>query len=297
MALTTDEQELLDFALSSLPPWFSAPERDFAIEGGMAKQAGAARAQNAYWFGQALISTATGPTADTPDWLGQHAKDRGTRRQAGESDEALRIRLRQYPDALTRPLLLAIAQGMIDDAGVSGTVAMLELRKDRAFFGVNEPMSGTGGTFVSVDANTAKFTPDVLPWPRPPFQGAALAPPVTYKLVISGASNAFNNGTHPVQAMVGDAAEYLVLSMGAGHDATVSWRVDRYDEDDNLLTEGSGRARAYLSRGFRMGAGYPTILLTLPYGTSAALAASVLEAMRQRKAAGVRVIVERRLTP
>jgi hypothetical protein len=303
MALTDDEQELLDFALASLPHWFSAPERDFAIEGGMAKQLGAAKAQIAYWFGQTLITSATGPGVDTPDWLNQHAKDRGTRRQASESDGALRIRLRQYPDALTRELLLAIAQDMIDEAGVSGTVAMVELRRDRAHLVTNAPQSGVGSIFAAsvlypgkrLVAGSAGIAEG---WLAPPLfgQGVVHLGDVAHKIVIAGAS-AGNNGTFAIEALEGNSA---VITNGSAVDEVkpfATWRVDRYDADGNLLTGGTGRAEAYLSRGYRCGSTYPTILLILPYGTDADLAAGVLEAIRQRKAAGVRVIVERRTSP
>ena len=295
MALTAEEQELLDFALGALPPWFSDAEaRDFAIEGGYAKMAGAARAQTSYWFGQTLITTATGPTATTPDWLQLHAIDRGTRRQNGETDDTLRSRLRTFPDALTVATILAAAQAVIDAAGVSGTVYMVELRRDRAFMGKNSPMTGTGGTFTAQTGTAHGFRP-TAGWNRPPFVG--LQPSITWKLVISGAASAANNGTFTITDLASNDAVYTNAGGVAEVDAGVTWRVDRYDQDDNLLTAGTGRQDAYLSRGHRMGAQYSTILLILPYGTDAATADSVLEAVRQRKAAGVRVIVERRLNP
>jgi hypothetical protein len=305
MALTTDEQELLDFALASLPSWFSSPERDFAIEGGMAKQMGAARAQSAYWFAQTLIGGATGATSDTPDWLNQHAKDRGTRRQASESDAALRIRLRQYPDALTRELLLSIIQDMLTDAGVAGAPAMVELRRDRAHLTTNEPQSGTGVSFSPSLAYPGKRRLAIYPpgtadnWAAPPLfgQGTVHLSEIVHKIVISGALSAGNDGTFVIEALEGNCAVITNAAYVGEPDPGASWRVDRYDRDGNLMTGGSGRADAYCDRGYRCGSTYPTILLILPYGTSAALAASVLETVRQRKAAGVRVIVERRQSP
>ena len=295
MALTSEEQELLDFALAALPPWFSDAEgRDFAVEGGMAKMAGAARAQVDYWFSQTLISEAVGPTSTTPDWLGQHARDRGTRRQDGEVDDDLRRRLRTFEDALTVSSIMDAAQAALDEAGVTGDLAMVELRRDRGFFVVNQAMTGTGGTFVAQAGNLHSFVPDV-DWPRPPIGG--LRQNITWKLVISGADSAGNDGTFEITDLDGDRAVYTNASGVAEVDAGVAWRVDRYDAEDNILTEGSGRLDAYMSRGFRMGSQYGTIILILPYGTSAATAASVAEAVRLKKAAGVRVIVERRLNP
>lgn len=295
MALTAEEQELLDFALAGMPPWFRDTEaRDMALEGAYAKMMGAARAQTSYWFGQALIGTATGATATTPDWLQLHAIDRGTRRQDGESDAALRSRLRTYPDALTVATILAAAQAVIDAAGVAGTVYMLELRRDRAYMGKNGPQTGTGGTFTAQAGDLHSFQP-TAGWSRPPLVG--LQPNITWKLVISGAADGGNDGTFEVTELDEDRAVFTNAAGVAGADAGVTWRVDRYDQDGNLLTEGTGRQDAYLSRGHRMGAQFSSILLILPFGTTAAIAASVEEAVRQRKAAGVRVIVERRLNP
>jgi len=297
MPLSTEEQELLDFALGTLPPWFSdTDQRDHALEGGMAKQMGAAWDTITYWFDQTLIGEAVGPTGNDPDWLQQHAIDRGTRRQNGEDDTTLQLRLQKFPDALTRSLLLSVAQDLVDDAGVSGTVAMVELRRDRAYLTTRAPMTGTGGTFAG-SGSARTFTPDTLPWPRPPFQDPTVAPPITSKLVISGAADAANDGTHVITGLDENAVTYTDASSGSGADATVTWRVDWYDADGNLLTAGAGRRDAYLSRGHRMGDTYPAIILILPFGSSAALGLAVTEAIRQRKAAGVRVYVERRLSP
>lgn len=297
MALSTEEQDLLDFAMGGLPSWFSdTDQRDLAIEGALAKQLGAAWDVITYWFSQTLIGEAVGATADDPDWLQQHAVDRGTRRQAAENDTTLQLRLQKFPDALTRALLISVAQQLVDDAAVSGTVAMVELRRDRAYLTARAPMSGTGGTFA-VAGSVVTFTPTVLPWPRPPFQDPSIVRVLTSKLVISGAANASNNGTHVVTSLSGNGARYTDASAGAGADATVAWRVDWYDADGNLLTAGAGRRDAYLSRGFRCGDTYPAIVLILPFGSSAALGLAVTEAVRQRKAGGVRVYVERRMSP
>lgn len=295
--LSADEQDLLDFALGTLPWWFSEG-RDLEIEGAMAKMIGAAIVQQRYWMGQTLIGTAEGPGGGEPDWLQQHAIDRDTRRQDGETDDALRARLRQFPDALTRALLLSIAQQMVDDAGVVGDVAMVELRRDRAYLTTRAPMTGTGGTFNHAGATLVSFQPDELPWPRPPFQDPSIVQVLTSKLVISGAADAGNNGTRTITGLDSDAAVVAAgTANSASPDPTVTWRVDWYDADGNLLTAGAGRRDAYLSRGYRMGATYPTIILILPYDSDAALALAVAEAIRQRKAAGVRVIVERRQSP
>ncbi len=297
MPLSAEEEDLLDFALGTLPGWFSDEEqRDLAIEGGMAKQMGAAWDTITYWFDQTLIGEAVDATGDDPDWLQQHAMDRDTRRADGETDPVLRVRLQKFPDALTRATLISIAQDLVDAAGVSGDVAMVELRRDRAYLTTRAPMTGTGGTFA-VAGTVVTFTPDELPWPRPPYQDPSIVQVLSSKLVISGAASAANDGTHDITGVVLDAAQYTDASAVAEADPTVTWRVDWYDSDGNLLTAGAGRADAYLSRGYRCGDTYPAIILILPFGSDAALGLAVAEAIRQRKAAGVRVYVERRLSP
>lgn len=306
MALSADEQNLLDFALAALPPWFRDEGRDLAVEAGMAKMVGAARTQAAYWFGQSLITTATGPGADTPDWLQQHAIDRGTRRQNGEGDPELRSRLRTYPDALTRATLLSVAQAVLTAAGVVGDVAMLELRRDRGYLVVNQRQADAtlGGEFIDHGANVFGFLP-AIDWAwwggKPPFRGPGIEPPITYKLYTLNAAEGGNEGTFTITGLDGNEILFTNPLGTAGADASVFWRVDRYDRDGNCLTgqdEGlNGKLDTYLSRGHRVGATWSSILLILPFGTSAAVAASVEEAIRQRKAAGVRVIVERRQNP
>jgi hypothetical protein len=73
-------------------------------------------------------------------------------------------------------------------------------------------------------------------------------------------------------------------------------RLERHRQQKRLfLTRHYG-----LTRGWRMGPSNPSgdwIIVVLPYGTSAATAASVAEAMRRYKAGGVRVVVEVRGVP
>lgn len=302
MALTTEEQELLDWAMEAMPPWFRG-DRDLAVEAGIAKMMGAARAQVDYWAGQTLIASAAGATSTTPDWLQQHAIDRGTRRQYGESDAELRARLRFYPDAITPAALLGVAQGIVDAAGVAtDAVAMVELRADKAFLVRNVPQDDVGGTFDVPSVGVVSFAP-VAAWSgnRPPWisrNGVAFAQ--TAVLTITGAADSENDGAHNVTGMSGDALLYAPGIDGAisGSDGLVGWRVDRYAVIDGAhLTAGSGKMDAYASRGFRVGGQRPVIVLILPYGTTAATSAAVEEAIRQRKAAGVIVLIETRESP
>lgn len=297
MALTTEEQELLDFALGSLPEWFGDDEsRDLEVEAGIAKMFGMVRTQIAYWFDQALILQATGTGTGTPDWLQQHAIDRGTRRADGEADPELRDRLRTYADAISPPAILSAAQSIIDAAGVSGTVELLELRQHRAFLIHNLSQAGIGGTFIAGAGDLHRFEPS-SGWAvgGPPFQEAGVEPDRSFQITLVGSSAPANDGTFQIEALAGDAVEYTnAAGVASGSDLVANWRVDRLDQDGNVLTSPSGRADAYLSRGHRMGPSRGMIVLILPFGTSAATAASVAEAVRQRKAAGFQLIVERR---
>lgn len=296
MALSADEQKLLDFALGSLPAWFGdAESRDLAVEAGMAKMVGAAKAQTTYWFDRSLITGADGPAAGLPDWLQQHAIDRGTRRQDVEGDPELQSRLRTFPDALTRATLLSVANAVLVAAGLSPDAVMLELRRDRGYLVTNQPqLAADGGTFSDQPGTGHAFTP-AIGWRdgQPPFRGAGIPPPIVYKIEFSGSADGGNDGQYQISGVVGDAATYVNAAGVADVDTGAAWRVDRYSSvDDATLTGGAGKQDAFLSRGFRVGGQASSILLILPSGAGGGVAAAVLEAVRQRKAAGVQVIVE-----
>lgn len=64
------------------------------------------------------------------------------------------------------------------------------------------------------------------------------------------------------------------------------------------VSSSTGRARAYSGRGYRCGNDLPaTIIVVLPYGTTAAMAAAVLDAVRLKKAGGIACQVEYRQAP
>lgn len=290
MALTSEEQKLLEFALGMLPAWV---RRNDEFLYGAAKMFGSVRTLIEYLFGQTLIGTAVGPGVDTPDWLNQHARDRGTTRADGEDDVTLRARLKQYPDAITRAALLAAVDAVLEANGITTDSAMLELPRDAAYIGEFVAMSGTGGAFVQT-GTTSRFTPTVLPWPTPPFRDAAVFPTIQHRLTISGADDAGNDGAFTITGLDGDAT---IVTNATGVtdavDAGVSWTVERLDVDGNLR---DGFPRVFLGRGYRMTGTRPqTVLLILPFGSTAGIEASVREMLRTKKAAGFRVIVERRL--
>lgn len=85
---------------------------------------------------QTLITKSTGI------WVDSHLADRGLVRLANESDEAARQRARQISDAVTPVAILAAVNAVLVAAGVTGTSALVELRRDRAR--VNRSYAGRG---------------------------------------------------------------------------------------------------------------------------------------------------------
>ncbi len=284
-------EDFYKFGRDALPQWVK--ERDeFLLSSARVMES--VQEGSEYLFSQALITQATGATATTPDWLQQHARDRGTSRQSGESDVALQQRLRTIPDALTRQALLDAANVVLAADGIAGTAALLELPRDSAFAGVFTALSGTGGTFVQASA-VSEFTPNALPWPVPPFQDPSVTPAVVWQLVISGAANPANNGTFTIARLDGNATVVLNAAGVSGVDPGVSWKAQRLDVTGNVT---DGFHRAYAGRGYRAASSRPArLIMILPYPTGAGTANSVREALRTKKAAGVAVTVERRLNP
>jgi hypothetical protein len=289
LALTSEEQELCDFALAALPEWFSGNPRLLEDTAMFAKTLGQARAIAVHFFSQTLIGQATGASATEPDWLNLHARDRGTSRVLDEADADLRTRLQNIEDAVTRPALLT-AVGEV--AGGSGGLGMVELRRDRAYFGTFTARTGTGGTFATVSGTLRSFTPTVA-FPLPVEVGFARSGAQDNpRLTFSGAADSDNNGQKTVTALSGNAAIYTQTNPGNGADASVLWTLSKWDVDGGTR-EGFGRA--YLSRGYRMGV--RGMVLILPYGTTATEAAAATDLLRQKKAAGVLAHVERRTSP
>lgn len=295
MALTPQEQEFVDFAKSALPQWFQEEDRVEEFLGLAAQVMGEARTLIEYWFSQAEILQALGAVAFDPDWLNQHARDRGTHRQSGELDPALRDRLRNTPEALTRPSLLAAIDAILVAESVAGTGAMVELRRDKAFFGSFTSDSGTGGVFAAGSGSQFQFTPTVafqqplqVNFPRSGAQGNP-------DIVISGAASAANDGTFEVDDLVLDAADYTNAAGVAETDATVSWSIVKKNVEG---FQRDGFNRAFLSRGYRIGHGVPnSIIVILPFGCTAGTQASVVEMLRQKKGAGIKATVECRTSP
>jgi hypothetical protein len=246
--------------------------------------------QAAFWVDLSYIDTADlGP----PDWLNQHAKDRGTYRQLGETDAVLRERLRSFADALTPILIRETLADLMTAAGVVGTVGVLELQRDRAYFGSYTQEVGTGGTFTAPVANVQQFTPNTL-YVGTPYETAPPANP--YQVLFSGAANAVNNGTRLITGLNGNALKFTNGTGVAAVDAGVSWTLSKRDPVFTTIVIDQF-SKSYLSRGFRAASAIPTLLLIFPFGTSAADAAGIAEAIRLKKGAGIRVMYERRTIP
>lgn len=293
MSLTPDEQSLYDFARNALPSWLKDTD-EFLVAA--AKTFGLTLAHAKDLMSQALITQAVGATSTTPDWLNQHARDRGTSRQQGEGDAALQERLRSTPDALTRAAILDAANAILTAAGVAGSAALLELPRDAAWIGdydvfnVGDP----GGVFAHA-GSLMSFT-SALDEIRFPWTPASVFPGTRYRVTITLADNGGNNGTFEVVGLVGNAILYSNAS-GVNNAADGSANVV-FTRLDALGNPTDGFARAYVGRGWRVTRPRPFgVLVILPFGTSAGTAASVLASIRGKKAAGFKVLVERRANP
>ena len=284
MALTAEEEKLVRHALSSLPHWFRT-DRQFEDLGAMAKAAGASIETIRNWFKHTLITTATGPeTAGDADWLGQHAIDRGTRRQLDETDEALRERLRNIPDAITVVALTAAAQSIMALYGISDPIALLEMPRDAAYIGTFISDTGTGGEF-SDPGSGLQFTATVNP------RAATLL--IGDEIEFSGSLTNSNNGTYTITGLNGNGIQFTNGAAVSEIDPGVTWTHIKRNKVTGELID--GWSRAYLDRGYRVASPGPKIIMILPFGCTPAIRASIIEMLRQKKAGGVAASVECRL--
>jgi hypothetical protein len=305
VSLSGDEQALFDHARASLPHWFFDDGRANEDLAAAAKIMGRALIQVRHWLqDMVLIGAAVGPAAGEPDWLAAHARDRNTRRQKDEGDPALRYRLQRIPYSITRQNLLAAVADVLAADGVAGAPALLELPRDGIYLGKLVASTGVGGTFSTPASGLQTFTPTSrLTWP-PYAPPAAVSDPFTalsgrvrsHRIVVSGASSGANNGTFAIVGLVGDALQYANSGGVGGADAGAHFTLGRLDAGAHVL---DGFGHSYLGRGERLcrAAGGGTIVVIVPYGTPDATLRSVTELLRQRKAAGVILRVERRENP
>jgi hypothetical protein len=290
MAFSAEEQELYDWLKSSLPSWlFQDDDAAEEVWGAIVKGVQPVRAQVDSWRDALEILLAEGV------WLNQHARDRGTFRQASETDVALRSRLRTVEDAVTLPALEAAINAVLDATGVTADCAIVELRKDRAFFNTYTPIgSGVADDFTLVPGTTTVQLNGVVPSPSgyEVYRGSTIT--------IAGATSAANNGTFPIVGIANDRIEYTNAA-GVEEGFAGTWQVD---------SNADGRKVAYMSRGYRMTRQFTadaasvssaraaqSFIVILPYGTTAATALAVTEALRKKRAGGILVYVERRVNP
>jgi len=290
--LSAQEQALFDWAKDALPDWYADDARANEFLAAAAKVLSLSQDQLNDWLvRQTRILDADGPTGTTPDWLNQHARDRGTSRRLDETSDSLRFRLRNIPDAVTRPALLAAITQVLADAGVVGAPGLVELPRDGAWIGPDTPATGAQGTFASLGGGDFSFTPDT-PITFPPFD--PVFPNIAFKTTFSGATAGGNNGTFVITGIVGNAWKYHNASGVAGADVAVAWSIQRYDAGGNAQ---GNRERTYCRRGYRSSSRLPTIVVILPFGTTDSTGRIVTEMLRHTKGAGVKLIVERRTSP
>jgi hypothetical protein len=289
MPLSVEQQAIFDFIAGALPKWFTSSERALEDLHALVAAHDLSRQQIDQLFKQAKILTADGPIAGDPDWLNQHAIDRGTHRQAGESDESLRERLRTFEDAVTVPALLALMGAMLDADGVTGDYEIIELHRDGAYLVVQEELAGTAsgsdafaktGDVMTLTLDGVAFQGGMLHWDR-----SGLPPSIT----IAGSTSPANDGTFTVTGFDGDSIQWENPA-GVAESFSGTWSVMPFDGVDDYDD-------AYCDCGYRVGGLQPSFVAVLPFGTSEALRLAVHEAIRQRKAAGVRAITEARTTP
>lgn len=298
MSLNADEEELYAFGMQAIPSVFRDSDRVKEDLRAMAKMAGATKAAIAHWLDMAMIDTATGPDIDPtdPDWLQLHAEDRGTRRGYGETTPVMRQRLINVPDGVTRASILAAAQALVTSSGVAGTVNMVELPRDGMFLGATyaaDTSGATPGMTFGAPSGTGlmQATPLKL-FVLPPYVAGLSGRVKSVRIVIANATNAGNNGTFTITGLVAPTSvQYVNFAGVAGLDNAATWTVQRLNFAGQVM-EGAGNA--YLGRGNRWSSRLPTMVIILPFGTSASIVASVKELARQKKAAGVTTIVEAR---
>lgn len=318
MALDSVEQELFDFAWGAMPRWYKARERASEEIAMFAKVMGAVKKTLMYWFQQAYIQTATRATGSDPDWLELHAQDRGTHLADGESNAVSRLRISQIPEAVTWPEIRDAAQAIVDEAGVTGTVALVELPKDAAYLGELTQDTGTGGTFSSLPGSaTDKVFVPTVPFKFRPYRATTVTAGIagwwhSARITIFDCAHPINDGAYPITGLVaaddadGDPTLTGVVFTGNTGavdeaDPTCSWYIDRLEYHGAVI---DGTARAFVNRGFRIWRGSNDvnrcanggIVVILPYGCTESHRLSVREMLRQKMAAGFRVIVERRIT-
>ncbi len=129
MSLSSEAQALFDHAKNAIPR-FITDGKNSALEWLYAFVAifDPVRSQGQDYLDLTYLDGATGRSLD------QHARDRGTARRLGETDDTLRERLRAIEDMVTEPALKAGVNAILEAAGISTDCSLVNLRRDRGHF-------------------------------------------------------------------------------------------------------------------------------------------------------------------
>jgi hypothetical protein len=299
MSLTSTEQALLQAGIDAIPPVFASDDRVKEDLSAMAKMVGVAVAVGTGMLERIKVGTATVDTAGV-DWLDLVAEDYGTNRANDETDAVCRKRMRQTPKGVVRTELIELAQEIVTASGVNGTVAMVEMPRDAAYFGSWTNDEGVGGTFAVVASGVMKFTPTTgFKDGYPPCWIGRSGEITSSAITLAGSANPENDGQFTITGLDDDGVTISNTGV-AVTDTEVFWSVIRFNYQGVPL---DGAGKAYFSRGYRMWRGQPItglgersaingIIMILPVGCTDSTRRSVLEMLRQRAAAGVIKLVE-----
>lgn len=292
MAFTTEEQKIYDHVKGALPEWWFTGIAGYVdpeeFLGALVKVFDRVRTHRETLLDQTYILTADD---GIPDWLGELARDRNTRRQESEGTDEFRQRLRSVVDLVTPDAVEAAVNAMLAAAGVAGECTLLDLRTGRAHAGNYTPLGGVGGEITAHSvAGQWRFEPSVSP------PGAPTPPAIEGQdaLELIACPTAGNDGVFTILDHYQNAYVYANPSGVAENAPSNNWGWLKRDVDQELVDTFN---RGFMSRGYRMGTMRWTLVVMLPFGTSAGLAASVVELLRQVKGAGIKIIVERRQSP
>lgn len=303
--LSPREQELFGFAKSALPKWLFAQETNRQeLIAGFAKAMGAVWDQIDFFVDQVFILKAVS------NFLDDLAKDRGTRRQFGETDISLAARLRQVQDAVTLPALEAALTAIMNAAGYTTGFGIVELRADRAYLTtvyatIVCPAPGelvNGQTFELDNNGTGSFgTPIVYEFntgsPAGGHVGINYASAVTAADVAALVVAAINGSTTHLIASTPDALHLQVVKVKTDQDPerAVQAKNNTVTAPDFSLT--TGRHSCYLGRGYRVSSRHNELIVILPYGTPQGIQQAVADMIRLLHAGGVDVTIEVRANP
>jgi len=272
MAYTAEELELYNWLKSSIPRWFFQKEN--AVEelwGAVVETHGRVKDQIDDWLDAVYILTASDL------WLDEHARDRGTFRQFGEVDAVLADRLRTIEEAVSLAAIKTAVNSILAAQGLSTTCAIVELRRDRAYFLTRISPTGTGDQFILSGTTVTLLDLGYT------FSGHEVGRSIT----IAGATSGANNGTFVITDVTSNNMITYTNAAGVAESYTGTWTID---------SGTNGRKDAYLSRGYRMTQSErpSTFIVICPTGTWPSTRLAIYEAVRRKKGAGYKHIVEAR---